>query len=303
YPIFTDVIKLPNLTELRHEIEVWKKACKSLPGYSRDENTVRAILRKKVYSLENLLKKKLYDIRPSEESYQASLVELSNKYKIRNRSLLVKTGIVLACVIILFFLQSIPNLNLSLGWIAILGAIVLLILADFDEIESVISRVEWSTLLFFAALFVVMEALAELQLLWYIGQLTQDWISAVDENQRLLVAILLVIWVSAIASSFIDNIPFTTVMIKIVITLSNNKELNLPLTPLVYALAFGACLGGNGTLIGASANVVCAGVAEQHGYRFTFMDFFKIGFPVMLLTVTISTGYLLLCHVALDWNS
>ncbi|XP_076319068.1 P protein-like [Tachypleus tridentatus] len=293
----------PEVVELRHEIEVWKKACKSLPGYSRDENTVRAILRKKVYSLESLLKKKLYDIRPSEESYQASLVELSKKYKIRNKTLLVKTGVVLACVIILFFLQSIPNLKLSLGWVAILGAITLLILADLDEIESVISRVEWSTLLFFAALFVVMEALAELQLLWYIGQLTQDWISSVNENQRLLVAILLVIWVSAIASSFIDNIPFTTVMIKIVVTLSTNKELNLPLTPLVYALAFGACLGGNGTLIGASANVVCAGVAEQHGYRFTFMDFFKIGFPVMLLTVAISTGYLLLCHVALDWNS
>lgn len=98
---------------------------------------------------------------------------------------------------------------------------------------------------------------------------------------------------SALASAFVDNIPLTTMMVKIAISLAENEALDLPLQPLVWALAFGACLGGllkliylrnenliiwfigNGTLIGASANVVCAGVAEQHGYRFTFMEFFK----------------------------
>lgn len=80
---------------------------------------------------------------------------------------------------------------------------------------------------------------------------------------------------SAIASAFVDNIPLTTMMVKIALTLAENEKLGLPLQPLVWALAFGACLGGNGTLIGASANVVCAGVAEQHGYRFTFVEYFK----------------------------
>lgn len=80
---------------------------------------------------------------------------------------------------------------------------------------------------------------------------------------------------SAIASAFVDNIPLTTMMVKIAISLAENEALGLPLQPLVWALAFGACLGGNGTLIGASANVVCAGVAEQHGYRFTFVEYFK----------------------------
>lgn len=147
-------------------------------------------------------------------------------------------------VIMLFFLQSVPNLDLSLGWVAILGAILLLILADFEELESIISRVEWSTLIFFAALFVVMEALAELKFLWWIGQLTQNYINSVPENHRLLVAIIIFVWVSALASSFIDNIPFTTVMVKIIEDLAKNNEFNLPLTPLIYALAFGACLGG-----------------------------------------------------------
>lgn len=227
------------------------------------------------------------------------------QYKIRDYPLLYKSGIVMSLVISLFFMQSIPNLDLSLGWIAILGAILLLVLADRHELESIISRVEWSTLIFFAALFVVMEALAELKFLWWIGRLTQDFINSVPEAQRLVVAILLFTWISAFASSFIDNIPLTTVMVKILEDLSENNEFNIPLVPLIYALAFGACLGGkcnaksivsftnyllmfflllwlhthsltgNGTLIGASSNVVCAGVAEQHGYRFTFMDFFK----------------------------
>ncbi|KAH7953457.1 hypothetical protein HPB49_008833 [Dermacentor silvarum] len=83
------------------------------------------------------------------------------------------------------------------------------------------------------------------------------------------VAILIVTWVSALASSLMDNIPFTTAMVKVVTGLSEGPAL-------VYALAWGACLGGNGTLIGASANVVCAGVAEQHGHRFTFFDFFSL---------------------------
>ncbi|XP_067134340.1 P protein-like [Centruroides vittatus] len=292
----------PEVVELKHEINVWKKARNSLSGYSRDEMTVKALLKKKIQLLKTLLRKKLYDARPSDDNYLANLEELSSKYKIRNKVLLAKSSIVLITVIILFFLQSVPSLNLSLGWIALLGAIMLLILADFDEIESVLGRVEWSTLLFFAALFVVMEALTKLRLIWFIGQMTQDFISSVDENQRLLVAIVVILWVSALASSFIDNIPFTTAMVQIITDLSDNDELDLPLIPLVYALSFGACLGGNGTLIGASANVVCAGLSEQHGYRFTFMDFFKIGFPVMLITTVVSNLYLIVCHVFLQWN-
>lgn len=77
---------------------------------------------------------------------------------------------------------------------------------------------------------------------------------------------------------------------------------NIALQPLTFALAFGACLGGNGTLIGASANVVCAGIAEQHGYGFTFKEFFKVGFPLMFITTVIAMFYLLICHVAFQWH-
>ncbi|GFX92401.1 p protein [Trichonephila clavipes] len=160
-------------------------------------------------------------------------------------------------------------------WIAVLGAIFLLVLGDFEELESILSRVEWSTLLFFGGLFVVMEALKRLHLVWYIVNMTQNAINSVDESNRLLVAIALVLWISALSSSFIDNIPFTTVMVQVVTDLADNEDMKLPIKPLIYALALGACLGGNGTLIGASANVVTAGIAEQHGYRFSFYDFFR----------------------------
>ncbi|OQR72405.1 P protein-like, partial [Tropilaelaps mercedesae] len=267
------------VVEIQHEIDIWQKACRSLSEYSRDESHVRAILKKKVKNLKNLYRKKLVESSsPSNADFKHNLKQLSDKYKIRNWPLLIKSGVVLSFVITLFFLQSIPELNLSLGWIAILGALALLVLADMDELEGVFSRVEWSTLLFFAALFVVMEALTELKLLQFIGDMTEEWIRAVDAEHRLVVGIVLVTWVSSLASCFIDNIPFTTVMVKIVAKLGESEAVNLPVQPLIYALAFGACLGGNGTLIGASANVVCAGVAEHHGYRFTFMDFFNFYF-------------------------
>ncbi|KAH8025750.1 hypothetical protein HPB51_011081 [Rhipicephalus microplus] len=122
------------------------------------------------------------------------------------------------------------------GWIAILGALLLLVLADLDDLESVMARVEWTTLVFFAALFVVMEALGELQLIYFIGQRTQEWIGALQPQSQRPVAILIVTWVSALASSLMDNIPFTTAMVKVVTGLSEGPSL-------VYALAVGSLLG------------------------------------------------------------
>lgn len=144
-----------------------------------------------------------------------------------------------------FFLHSVPELQrLSLGWTALLGAILLLILADREDMEAVLARVEWSTLLFFAALFILMEGLGELGLIDWIGKQTENIILSVNEESQLAVAILLILWVSAIASAFVDNIPLTTMMVKIAISLAENEALDLPLQPLVWALAFGACLGG-----------------------------------------------------------
>ena len=183
-----------------------------------------------------------------------------------------------------------------------IGALTLLVLSDKLEVESIFSRVEWSTLVFFATLFVIMEALKRLNFLKFIGNGVESIIDSVPQEWQLTAAIVLILWVSGIASAFIDNIPFTSMMIPVIINLSESKHLHLPLQPLVWSLSLGACLGGNGTLIGASANVVCAGTAEQHGYKFTFKDFFKVGMPITVMSLLVANIYLLICHVAFGWN-
>lgn len=146
-----------------------------------------------------------------------------------------------------FFFHSLPYIErLSLGWTALLGAILLLILADRRDMEAILERVEWATLLFFGVLFVLMESLAKLGLIDWIGNQTENIILLVNEDYRLTVAILIVLWISAIGSAFVDNIPLTTMMIRVIISLSSKAALNLPLQPLVWALSFGACLGGMG---------------------------------------------------------
>lgn len=292
-----------DVQELRHEIAIWQRAAASLTSYSKDEDIVKESLLKKVRRLLSELKMRLIQDPAPIENYKANLEELKEKYPIRNWTLLYKSSLALLFVVVVFFLHSIPELNLSLGVTAFLGAILLLILADREHLEGVLARVEWSTLLFFASLFIMMEALSRLRLIEWIGRKTEHLILGVDPDYQLSVAILLILWVSACASAFVDNIPLTTMMIRIVTSLAQNPQLGLPLMPLVWALCFGACFGGIATLIGSSSNVVCAGVAEQHGYRFTFTEYFKIGFPVMIVSVSVCTVYLMIAHVALEWNT
>ncbi|XP_042178605.1 P protein [Oncorhynchus tshawytscha] len=295
------------IVELRHEIRVWRQTAQRISPASREETAVKCLLMQKVLNLESVLRKQLKtfqrQISQEDKNWENNIQELHKKNRITDRVLLVKCISVLGVVIFMFFLNSfVPSIHLELGWIAIFGALWLLVLADIQDFEIILHRVEWATLLFFAALFVLMEALAQLQLIDYIGVQTALLIKAVPEEQRLAMAIILVMWVSALASSLIDNIPFTATMIPVLINLSQDADVNLPIKPLIFALAMGACLGGNGTLIGASANVVCAGIAEQHGYGFSFMEFFRLGFPMMLMTCTIGMCYLLATIIGLGWT-
>ncbi|XP_047542619.1 P protein-like [Vanessa atalanta] len=309
--MFRDTSKLRQrvpreIQDLRHQLSIWRRAADSLPHLSEGVNVVRERLERKITKLTLKLNKIVKESGKRacpKDTFQRTLEELKNKYKIRDRVLLLKSAVAIAFVVTVFFLHSIPELNrVSLGMTALLGAILLLTLADREDLEPILHRVEWSTLLFFASLFVLMEALSKLGLILYIGGLMEKFILKVDESARLSVAIMLVLWVSGTISAFVDNIPLTTMMVRVVISIGNNPNLNLPMSPLIWALLYGACLGGNGTLIGASANVVCAGVAEQHGYKFTFLHFFKVGFPIMIGHLIVSSFYLLVCHCIFTWH-
>ncbi|KAG8038037.1 hypothetical protein G9C98_006362 [Cotesia typhae] len=277
------------IQEMRHEIAIWQRAAASLSSYCREEKLVRDILLQKVKTLSAALDNKLTTGRISSLKYRLTLEELQDKFQIRDKWMLLKTTITLIFVIVLFFLHNLPNVNLSLGWTTLLGVFLILILADNKDLDGILARVEWSTLIFFAALFILMEQ-------------TEMIILSVSEEFRLAIAIILILWISGIASAFVDNVSLTTMMIRIITNLSQNNELGLPLQPLVWALAYGACMGGNATLIGATANVVCAGVAEQHGYPFTFMQFFKVGFPITIGSLLTATVYLLVAHIIFQWH-
>ncbi|KAM7353323.1 hoepel2 [Cochliomyia hominivorax] len=305
--IFRDIQSLrlnepKEIKDLRREIRVWQKAANSISSFSKDADLVRETLLKKVRILKHALKRKLRGLDKT-DAYVQTLEDLKVKYPIKDKKLLAQACGALVFVIISFFIQSVPQLRtLPLGWVALLGVIALLIILNREDIEHLMHRIEWTTLLFFAAMFVMMECVERLGLFAWIGEITEKIILCVDKKDRLAVAIFIILWISALASAILESIPVTAMMVKVVVSLVAKETLGLPLQPLVWALAFGPCLGGNGTLYGASANVLSAGIAEQHGYKISFTRYLKIVFPMMLGQITIITGYLFISHILFEWH-
>nr|AOW69286.1 pink-eyed dilution-like 2 [Didymoeca costata] len=290
----------PVVAELKREILIWEKTLRKQSCGSKEERKFCAKLERKIEELHMAVD----DAALAESSdWAATVKEMELDAQIKDPDLLLNACLVLSAVILMFFLHSHPDIHLDLGWIAVLGAMCLLLISGIHNIEELMMKVEWATLLFFGALFILMEGLAELGLIDWIGTNTADLIKSFPDESREALAIITILWVSAIASSFIDNIPFTTAMIPVIKKIANDESLDdLQLRPLVWALAFGACLGGNGTLIGASANVVMAGLAEQEGISISFNRFFKVGFPIMLVSTFVAMLYLLFCHELFDWK-
>jgi len=224
------------------------------------------------------------------------VAELEAKYGIKDYKMLTTSGFILGLVILGFFLHPITHMPVS--WIALGGAVLMLLATNRHELDEPLEEVEWTTLLFFAGLFVLVHSLQYMGVINFIGEYVEQaikWFPQGDDGIiRLTAAMVILLWVSAVASAFIDNIPYTATMIPIVLQISQGA--NVELGPLIWALAFGACLGGNGTLIGASANVVMAGMSEGAGYPVSFHEFFKAGFPMMILKTAIVTLYMVLVY-------
>lgn len=199
-------------------------------------------------------------------------------------------------VILMFFLHPVHHKDTA--WIALLGAFITIAFTNPHDVQDALrNHVEWDTLLFFAGLFVLVEVCAAMGLLRAIGDVLASFIKSQDEDKQLAVAITLILWVSAITSAFLDNIPYTATMIPIIRILANELPDTLPIEILAWALSFGACLGGNGTLLGASANIVTAGLSTSRGYNITFLNFFYPGFLTMIVTVAIANIYMLVVYV------
>ena len=212
-----------------------------------------------------------------------SILQLDENKAIKDRSLLIKSVVMILLVVFGFAFHS--QLHLESCTIALTAAAVMLLIGRQD-VEEIVAGVEWTTILFFTGLFIVVGGLQETGVI----QILANGLMDLTEGHMTL-TILLILWVSAIVSSFLDNIPFVATLIPLILTMQSS---GVDVTPLWWAVSLGACLGGNGTLIGASANVVLSGISNRHGFPITFASYFKVGFPLMLVSVAISTVFLLL---------
>lgn len=218
-----------------------------------------------------------------ESENMEKVLTLDEKLTIKDASLLRKSVIMIVLVVVGFIFHA--QLGIESATVALTAAGVMLLIGGQDA-EDVILGVEWSTILFFIGLFVVVGGLNSTGV---IAMLANGMLELVGDNEVL--AIVLVLWASALISAFLDNIPFVATLIPLILTMQSS---GVDVTPLWWAVSLGACLGGNGTLIGASANVVLSGISNRHGFPITFASYFKVGFPLMLVSVAISTVFLLL---------
>lgn len=209
---------------------------------------------------------------------------------IKDRPLLIKSLLVLFGVIVFFIIHGILHIEPSI--IALGGAGVLLLISKIKP-EKILHEVDWSTLIFFACLFITISIAKESGM---INVLAKTALSITAGNPW--GSFFMIAWVSAIASAFVDNIPFAVTMIPLIEILNQSPaiaaEFNSAVSPLWWALSLGVGFGGNGTLIGSSAGVIAIGLSEKYGYRITFIQFLKIGFPFMIITLAVGCVVLMI---------
>ena len=228
-------------------------------------------------------------LRPTEED-RKGIMALDATSEIKDRSLLVRAGVVVGATVVGFFLQQITGFNPAV--IALAGAALAMIVCE-PEVEHVLHEVEWPTILFFVGLFVMVGAL---ETTGFIEMVAEGLASA---SESLAVTALVVMWGSGFASGVVDNIPFTATMVPVIQELAHARGYDAEtVEPLWWSLSLGACLGGNFTMIGASANLVVAGLAEREGMSsFSFWRFMLWGFPITLVALVISSFYILVFQI------
>lgn len=222
------------------------------------------------------------NLKTSNEDFQDILL-LDESVTIKDRVLLIKSIVILFLTILGFLFGHHLKMNSSV--IAFIGASILLFISKID-VDDIMKNIEWSTLFFFTFLFILVGALEEIGAIKILAKALLD----ITKGNIYFTAIV-ILWCSAIASSFLGNIPFVATMIPLIHNISINIP-NTDISALWWAVALGACLGGNGTIIGASANIIACSALEKQRHKISFIEFMKIGFPTMILSIIIATIYI-----------
>jgi Na+/H+ antiporter NhaD/arsenite permease-like protein len=233
-----------------------------------------------------IYRKQLLVSATEQEGIAKTLADLNEQEAIRDRSLFKKSIAVIVLVVGMFFAQDLLGLEPAL--IALIGASILLFWSRQNP-EEIFEKIEWPALFFFGGLFVVVGALVETGTIAAVAGFVVENVHSEGE------AILIIAWFAAIASAIVDNIPLTATLIPLI----QNMGTSMDTYPLWWALSLGACLGGNGTAIGASANVVVLGIAARNDVSISFVEFLKVGMLVLLVTVAIGSALLWLNFVVL----
>ena len=220
------------------------------------------------------------------EEVQETIERLKREYRITDRRSLIFCALALTFTLFLFVVHGPLHMEPSIA--AMTGAAILLVITRTDMSETLEHDIEWATIIFFIMLFVIIAGAEQTGLIHLIA----DWLKYLSKGS-LNRAVLIVLWGAALSSAVIDNIPFTATMLPVVSYLTEVMP-GAQSGILWWALALGACLGGNGTMIGASANLVTVGIAERAGYPISFMQYAKAAFLPMVITVMLCSLWLIL---------
>lgn len=220
---------------------------------------------------------------------KARIMQFREAEAIKDVPLLKKSLFVLGLVTLGFIFHG--QLHLEAATIALFGA-ALLVLITNEDFHGTMEGIEWTTVFFFVGLFGIVAGLEKTGVIESLA----DWMIAATGGDMVTTS-LAILWLSAVASAIVDNIPFVATMIPMIKDMAPAMGGEGAIMPLWWALSLGACLGGNGSIIGASANVIVAGISERSGHPIRFFKFFVIAFPMMLLSIVISTVYLYLRYL------
>lgn len=222
---------------------------------------------------------------------QKTIMELNEHDELKDMRLLKKCLFVLALTVFGFVIHQYVHLESSV--IALTGASLLLLISREDP-EHALHNVEWPVIFFFIGLFVLVGSLEKVGVIEAIAAAAMEVTGGV-----MLPTAMLILWMSGIASAFVDNIPFVATMIPLIKNMGQMMGVTDPtaLNFFWWSLSLGACLGGNGTIIGASANVVVIGMAEKRGSHITFVKFFVVAFPLMIMSLVLASAYMYLWFI------
>ncbi|QYZ80080.1 transporter [Methanofollis formosanus] len=221
-------------------------------------------------------------VEPEEQrSIAKTIDDLDERAAILDRSLFNKSVITILLVVALFFVHG--SLGVEPAIVALTGAAIILFWSRLPP-EEILEKIEWPALFFFGGLFIIVGALVETGLISQVAEFVVSHVHTTGE------AMIIIAWFSAIASAIVDNIPLTATLIPLI----QDMGMTMEVEPLWWALSLGACMGGNGTAIAASANVVVIGIAEREGISISFMEFLKMGALILFVTVAVGLGILLL---------